>query len=75
MLREQILIGDIKPADFVMMEEKELADEQLKRKKSEQAAYNAQTKRTDTFLEEELNRADKVKGMYVCQKCKSDNVN
>ena len=75
MLREQILIGDIKPNDFVLMEERELADDQLKRKKSEQAAYNAQTKRTDQFLEEELNRKDKVKGMYVCAKCKSDNVN
>ena len=69
MLGEQILIGDIMPTEFVLMEEKELADEQLKRKKSEQAAYIAQTKRTDQFLEEELNRKDKVKGMYVCTKC------
>lgn len=75
MLRDQLLIDDIKPEDFVNMEEKDLGSLELKRKKSEKAAYNAQTKRTDQFLEAELNREDKVKGMYKCAKCGSDNVN
>jgi hypothetical protein len=35
MLREQLLIGDIEPEAFIVMEEKDLADEDLKKKRSE----------------------------------------
>ena len=60
---------------LVTMDEAELVDDEIRRQREEQLAYDLQAKRTDGFLEKELNRKDKVKGMYVCKKCKSDNVN
>ena len=75
LMRLQLLNGSIEPKKFVSMEEADLIDDETRRIKEEQAAYELQAKRTDGFLEKELNRKDKVKGMYICRKCKSDNVN
>lgn len=74
-MRLQLLNGSISAEKLVTMDEADLVDDETKRIREEQLAYELQAKRTDGFLEKELNRTDKVIGMYVCKKCKSDNVN
>jgi hypothetical protein len=46
-----LIKGEIKPEEFVKMEEKELANDELKKKNDEIMRYEMQAKRSDLALE------------------------
>jgi hypothetical protein len=52
------------------MEEKELASDEVKKRAAEEAEFEMQKQRSDTFLEAELKK-NIVSAMYHCKRCKS----
>ena len=53
-LRSLLLEEDIEVTQFIEMKEKDLANDELKKKRKEINEYNMAAKRTDALLEQEL---------------------
>ena len=71
-LRLTLLDNLIPPKTFVIMEEKEFANDELIKKRKEAIEYNMAAKRTDAMLEHELKHSGD--SIYTCGKCKSRRV-
>ena len=72
-LRLDLIAGKIKVKDFVVMQEKDLANDAAKKERAELMEYNLQARRTDAVLDHQL-KNNLVESIYTCIKCKGNKV-
>ena len=67
-----LLKQKISPEDFVMVDQRKLASEKMKKDREEAEKRGLWNKRTDWDCELVKQQGDKYKGMFNCELCDSD---